>query len=423
MFMKSPKADKLIQSPGLRLLVLEDFNFVANGGIETVIASLLPELFHCCEQIVWVLPEHKRLLASSRLIKKVPIYIESLNPDPWQPGWFTNRFRSLVSKLDRRNTFLNLRSNLSARSKARRLQSIIDRYKLNSLLNLGVFDQPCPSVNIPIFGIVYDTNYAPSMRESCMKNLHNWAQKSDGIITISSWARQQICLEVPYATSKIHEVRIAVNPPQANLPDRLDSRSKPVTTFLYPASLGTHKNHRLLLKALSILDSQGYRFKMIFCGFNTDLLLGFEALSDWRLEEARKMLAESTPQFRGSISALGMVEQVHLERLFLEANYVLLPSSDEGFGLPLTEAIARSVPVLCSDIPPYREQIQVYGLHAGVRFVSGFEPKDWADAIRTVLLQPLDMPISASDIKVRLMSWQWKDVALGYKKILQQSRC
>lgn len=62
----------------VRLLVLEDFNFIVNGGIENVISSLLPELAIACEMLVWVLPEYKKLSAISRLLKN-----NQSNLNPW----------------------------------------------------------------------------------------------------------------------------------------------------------------------------------------------------------------------------------------------------------------------------------------------------------------------------------------------------
>jgi glycosyltransferase involved in cell wall biosynthesis len=44
-----------------------------------------------------------------------------------------------------------------------------------------------------------------------------------------------------------------------------------------------------------------------------------------------------------------------VRELMLLADLVLLPSTEEGFGVPLQEAAALRVPVLCADIPVFRE--------------------------------------------------------------------
>lgn len=404
----------------VRLLILEDFNFTVNGGIENVISSLLPELAISCEMLVWVLPEYKISSAISRLLRKQSIQLESLDLSFWQPGWCTKIVLSLVSRIDRGNRWLPLRSRLSARAKRRRLQSVIRKYGLTHLLNLGVFDQPFPDVTIPVFGIVYDTNYSPELSDACIRNLWIWARKAKGIITISAWARKQICLKIPFASAKIHDVPIAVNPPPLMPGSRQHSNSNEITTFLYPASFSFHKNHQALLEAFSTLHSQGYSFKMVFCGYNTNLLLSSEPLPEQRLEAARSFLAATSPEFKACICPLGIVEQNYLERLFQEADYVVLPSMEEGFGLPLTEALARGVPVLCSDIPPFREQIETYDLDESVIIVGGADADSWSAAIRNLLNQPPLMSVSLPAIHDKLSKWTWKNVAYCYKRLMHE---
>lgn len=407
----------------VRLLVLEDFGFVANGGIETVISSLLPELAISCEALVWVLPEYKISLATSRLIKKESIHLESLDSSRWQPGWYTKVLLSIVSRIDRVNKLLPLHLLLSARVKRRRLQSIIKHYGLTHLLNVGVFDQPFPEVGIPIFGIVHDTNYTPDFRIACIKNLEAWAQRAEGIFTVSAWSRKQICLKVPFARKKIYDVPIAVNQPQFCPQTRQQSNCNAITSFLYPASFSFHKNHLALLEAFAVLHSQGYSYKLFFCGYNTNLLLSTERLLEPRLEAARSFLATSSPEFKASIRVLGLIEQDYLERIYQQADYVLLPSTYEGFGLPLTEAVARGVPVLCSDIPPFCEQIKTFGLDKYVTIVQGVDADNWVLAIREVLHESPLKTVSLPVIHETLSKWKWCDVASAYKRIMQESAC
>ena len=52
---------------------------------------------------------------------------------------------------------------------------------------------------------------------------------------------------------------------------------------------------------------------------------------------------------------LGSLAAAELEGLYRLADCVVLPSLYEGFGLPVLEAMARGVPVACSDIPALRE--------------------------------------------------------------------
>jgi glycosyltransferase involved in cell wall biosynthesis len=55
------------------------------------------------------------------------------------------------------------------------------------------------------------------------------------------------------------------------------------------------------------------------------------------------------------VRMVGWVSDADLEGLYGAADAFVLPSLHEGFGLPVLEAMARGVPVACSDIPALRE--------------------------------------------------------------------
>lgn len=57
----------------------------------------------------------------------------------------------------------------------------------------------------------------------------------------------------------------------------------------------------------------------------------------------------------------GYVSDVDLRSVLAGATALVLPSRDEGFGLPVLEAMACDVPVVCTDVPALRE---VAGGHA-----------------------------------------------------------
>ncbi|MGQ0837322.1 glycosyltransferase family 4 protein [Actinokineospora sp.] len=61
------------------------------------------------------------------------------------------------------------------------------------------------------------------------------------------------------------------------------------------------------------------------------------------------------------VLSTGYLSEVDLRSVVAGASALVLPSRDEGFGLPVLEAMACDVPVVCSDVPALRE---VAGGHA-----------------------------------------------------------
>lgn len=81
----------------------------------------------------------------------------------------------------------------------------------------------------------------------------------------------------------------------------------------------------------------------------------------------------------------GWLDDDALRALVAGARALLLPSLDEGFGLPVVEALAAGRPVLAGDVPALRE---VGGTHA--TYAAPTDVDDLADALDRVLRLPDD---------------------------------
>jgi len=109
---------------------------------------------------------------------------------------------------------------------------------------------------------------------------------------------------------------------------------------LCPASNLPHKNLPALIDALGLIAPPS-RPLLVLCGRGTDAA---------QLRE-RARAAGVEDDLRG----LGTVAAEELDALYALAACVALPTRYEGFGLPVLEAMVRSAPVACSDIPVLRE--------------------------------------------------------------------
>lgn len=104
---------------------------------------------------------------------------------------------------------------------------------------------------------------------------------------------------------------------------------------------------------------------------NLDLLIQAygKLIQDGQLSSKTQLLlvgssGPETDSLRGLVQALELVEQVQflsgledqeLRWLYESAELFVIPSSTEGFCLPLVEALTLACPTVCSDIPIFRE--------------------------------------------------------------------
>src|SRR6202040_1424824 len=85
----------------------------------------------------------------------------------------------------------------------------------------------------------------------------------------------------------------------------------------------------------------------------------------------------------GSIVFPGRLPESAVPDLYRGAAAVVLPSRAEGFGLPVIEAMACGVPVICSDLPVLREIAEGVAI-----FCDPNHPAAFASAIASMLDAP-----------------------------------
>jgi glycosyltransferase involved in cell wall biosynthesis len=113
-----------------------------------------------------------------------------------------------------------------------------------------------------------------------------------------------------------------------------------------------------------------------------------------------------------SVRIAGWIPRAELYELFRCASGLIYPSTFEGFGMPVLEAMAAGVPVACSDIPPLREI-------AGST-VHYFDPLD-EDAIRDALLRLRSGSIPTEAARQRAAEFSWRKTAQATLDCLSQS--
>lgn len=171
---------------------------------------------------------------------------------------------------------------------------------------------------------------SPEFRARFTGQARRAAENSDLVIAVSAFTAAQVSGLLGFDSSRIrvvpHGVRLRSLPPRTE-------REKIV---LFVGALQARKNIARLVEAFERAPA-GWR--LILAGASTGY--GSEAI----LERIH-----ASPS-RHRIRTIGYVWPAELETLYSRASIFAFPSLDEGFGIPVLEAMAAGVPVIASHRP------------------------------------------------------------------------
>jgi len=175
-------------------------------------------------------------------------------------------------------------------------------------------------------------------------------RRSSRLVTVSDNSKRDIEKFYEVEPEKIHVVHHGVEDSFRGLlsnrsfgPSLLQEAGLPEAPYLLAVStLHPHKNWDRLLEAFERLRSQGQELDLAICG-----LPG----KSWDI--IHKRLEGS--DLEKHVHLLGWQPRRCVIGLFKYAEALVFPSTFEGFGMPVAEALTAGVPVACSDIAPLRE--------------------------------------------------------------------
>ena len=134
--------------------------------------------------------------------------------------------------------------------------------------------------------------------------------------------------------------------PRARRPRRArrsPPRGRRRAMFLSVGTIEPRKGHRVALRAFEALWREGRDARLVFVGRR-----------GW-FEEAIVAEIRGHAEFGRRLFWFDDVGDAELAFLYDRSAAALVPSYAEGFGLPIAEAARRGRPVICSDIPVFRE--------------------------------------------------------------------
>ena len=164
------------------------------------------------------------------------------------------------------------------------------------------------------------------------------------LVVYSEATRTRLAGELGITAGAI--VTLPVDPARASTVRslRADGIAQDPPFMLYVGQIRPHKNVRRALDAYlaSEFCKRGGAFTIVAGGSSQpEELAGIEAVRR----------GSST----GEIDILPRLDDLELDRLYASATMVIQPSFEEGYGLPVVEALASGIPVCCSDVDALRE--------------------------------------------------------------------
>jgi glycosyltransferase involved in cell wall biosynthesis len=416
-----------MKSGTMRLLIAE---YNSSTGTETVSLGIIPELTHLVDCVVWALPPHraefykKRIPASDRLI-----YEELYWPGP---SGFLWRAHGVLRRLDLLVPGIRFVSWMRSRLITLWLKKLIRKHRLTHFFTTWIFNVDVPQLPIPIGAMAMDLNWQhfpenfPDVARPVLDRLfEEWTVQAEAIFPISDFTAEEMRHAFPQSTSRLkvvpHGAQVLSSTTSDDSPT-LRPGSAPRNYFYYPASAFAHKDHGTAIEAALDLYARGCDFDLVFSGGKTECFLEKTLLSNAWTESIRELLAKNSSLIDGRIKVLGAIDRTEVEKLFQGARAVVLPSRFEGFGLPLLEAIERGVRVICTDIPPFGEQIRRYDYG---NYTSVFPVGDTgaiARLMEATLNSPAEDRLLPKQIAARTQRWTWKDAATAYVDALQKTR-
>jgi glycosyltransferase involved in cell wall biosynthesis len=271
---------------------------------------------------------------------------------------------------------------------------VVGRQHLDVLFNPG-FTCPlvCPCPNVTVFHDLQHKRHPEYFRwfdlPAWQFLLWSAAHRSSKLVAVSAATRDDLRQYYGVDAAVIHS---GVEPELFALAERRE----PARFLLCLSTLHPHKNLDRLVRAYASLCRDDFR--LVIAG-----LRGFCA------QELEALIASLGVGDRVRITGWISREEVH--ELLRTAWAMIQPSTFEGFGLPVLEAMAAGVPLACSDIAPFRE---ITGGHVTV-----FDPAN-ESAIGEAMLRLMDNPPDTTAGREHARQFTWERTARETINVLER---
>ncbi|MBI4463702.1 MAG: glycosyltransferase family 4 protein [Acidobacteria bacterium] len=236
--------------------------------------------------------------------------------------------------------------------------------------------------------------FAADFRRRMMIPIQDAAARSDHIIAVSHFTAEQVAAHLRYPQSQITVIHHGVEPIPEFPPEQLQTfrqlHSLDAPFLLHVGAIETRKNIPRLIEALEGLTWDG------------DLVLA--GSPSYGFEQIQERIQRSSA--RNRIRLVGYVDCLTLAKLYRTATALVFPTLEEGFGLPVLEAMSAGLPVVssnCSALPEIAGDAAL--------LVNPQKPEEIQHAIEQVLTDPECRNRLVQEGFRRVASFRWEKAA------------
>lgn len=259
-----------------------------------------------------------------------------------------NNFISILNKIIYKLTYISICN-----------EYLVKKYKIDIITH---------SYYVPKFSKIKISNWIPDFQylhypelwtkkelNATLKNHYHLAKNSDSILLSSYDALKDFETIFPEYSSKTKVINFVSQPSKnfiTNDKDILDSVKKYTKNknyFYLPNQFWQHKNHKVALEAVKLLQSKGHDFKLICSGHMKDF-----RNNNLHIQKIIDFVSENN--LHEYVSFLGLIPYDDVLNLIYCCKALINPSFFEGWSSTVEEAKSIGTLAIISDIPIHREQ-------------------------------------------------------------------
>ena len=217
------------------------------------------------------------------------------------------------------------------------------------------------------------------------------------VITISEWSASEIIERIGIEKERLHVIPLGIEKKnEVNIKKNIKSMNDKY--FIFIGSNDYHKNLDIVISALCDQSLSEYQLAVVGDNFTN------AQKNNWKRTLANRVVF------------YGHLDDNETVQLLSRAKALLLPSFNEGFGLPPFEAAIQNVPSICSDRPAMNQVLREAAL-----FADPTNQDEWISAMNMVINREKSVFKKLEKAKNLAQNHEWKDFLQSLLAILKSS--